>query len=101
MPAVVLDRKNKWLGQRQPALTLLDNISEFATLLSTSKLTDLYVDRDEVLSRCSQLSQGTATPILLFERVFGACLLFEDLDQRQLAFETRHPIGLGLHPQTG
>ncbi len=84
VPHVVLSRKTKWLGRRQPTLQILNNAASLSALLSELSATERYITRTELEKDLDRLRQGKDAPILLLERVIGACFLFRDLNRRTL-----------------
>jgi asparagine synthase (glutamine-hydrolysing) len=90
VPDVVLDRKTKWLGRRQPALQTLDNAAAARALLPQTPLPEYYVDPARIEEDVAKLRQGKEAPVLLLERVLGTCFLYDDLSRHRL---WRSPAG--------
>lgn len=84
VPDRVLSRTTKWLGRREPALEMLDNAALMFSLLPESPIAERYVDVAKAEEDFDRLRQGKEAPLLLLERVLGSCLLWSDIDQRDL-----------------
>jgi asparagine synthase (glutamine-hydrolysing) len=84
VPEVVLGRKTKWLGRREPALRILDNAAALAALLPMTPISERYVEIAKVEEDFERLRQGKEAPTLLLERVLGSCFLASDLRERGL-----------------
>ncbi len=84
VPDIVLSRKTKWLGRRQPALQTLDNAAVLRALLPETPLPKRYLDPIQIEKDFGELRQGKEAPTLLLERVLGTGLLYITLDQQHL-----------------
>lgn len=84
VPDIVLSRKTKWLGRRQPALQSLDNAAALQALLPNTLLAERYIDPDMLDDDFCKLRHGKEAPLLLIERALGTCILYNTLDQRHL-----------------
>jgi len=78
VPDVVLSRKTKWLGRREPALEMLENKTAVTALLPQTPIADRYVDAAKVREDFERLQAGKEMSTLLLERVLGTCFLHCD-----------------------
>jgi asparagine synthase (glutamine-hydrolysing) len=84
VPRIVLSRRTKWLGRRQPALDILDNAGALNAWLVETPISNRYVDPRRVEHDLDKLRQGKEIGTLMLERIIGSCLLHKELSQRAL-----------------
>jgi asparagine synthase (glutamine-hydrolysing) len=84
VPDMVLSRKTKWLGRREPALALLDREQLLLKMLNHTAIGERYIDAAEVEGDFGKLRQGKEVALLLLDRVLGACFWSQEIAGRQL-----------------
>ncbi len=84
VPDIVLSRKTKWLGRREPALALLDTESILLNMLQESPIGARYIDLVEVRKDFDRLRQGKEVALLLLDRVLGTCFWSKEMTTRGL-----------------